>query len=79
MSCVDIDGKNASSISAKRTVATVVGPPNVPAIAAFSGCIKSLKTFFAYNFSHHMAPAEREQRNCKWKNKTFSSNLFDRT
>ena len=41
MSCVDIDGKNASSISAKRTVATVVGPPNVPAIAAFSGCIKS--------------------------------------
>ena len=50
MLCVDILGKNTSSVSARRTVATVVGPPNVPAIAAFSGCIRSLKSFFAYDF-----------------------------
>ena len=45
---VDMVGNKASKVSARRTVAIVVGPLNVLDIAAFRGCIRSLKTFFAY-------------------------------
>ena len=47
---VDIVGKNASRVSARRTVAIVFGPVNVPFTAALRGWMKSLNTFWAYNF-----------------------------
>ena len=43
-------GNKASNVSARRTVAIVVGPLNVSDIVAVRGCIRSLKTFFAYVF-----------------------------